>query len=52
MTTPAINGIIPPMVTPFDGRGRVDEDAFRADVRYLVKKAGVAGLAEHIRQRT
>ena len=38
-------GIIPPMITPFDADGRVDEAAFRADVRYLVQEAAVSGLA-------
>ena len=38
-------GIIPPMITPFDADGRVDEAAFRADVRYLVGAAAVSGLA-------
>jgi 4-hydroxy-tetrahydrodipicolinate synthase len=40
-----ISGIVPPMVTPFDGREEVDEQAFRADVRYLVAQARVHGLA-------
>ncbi len=38
-------GIIPPAVTPFDADGRIDETAFRADVRFLVERAGVHGLA-------
>jgi 4-hydroxy-tetrahydrodipicolinate synthase len=33
------------MVTPFDGQGRVDEAAHRAEVRYLIEQAGVHGLA-------
>ena len=39
-----ITGIIPPMVTPFDAEGRVDEALHRADVRALLA-AGVHGLA-------
>ena len=39
-----ISGIIPPMVTPFDAEGRVDEALHRADVRALLA-AGVHGLA-------
>jgi 4-hydroxy-tetrahydrodipicolinate synthase len=40
-----IYGIVPPMVTPFDANGRLDEAAFRADVRYLIDVARVHGLA-------
>ena len=40
-----IFGIIPPMVTPFDGDGHILEDALRADVRYMADEAGVHGLA-------
>ena len=39
-----LRGIIPPMTTPFDREGRVDEPAFREEVRYLVS-AGVHALA-------
>ena len=39
-----IVGIIPPMVTPFDAEGRVDEALHRADARALLA-AGVHGLA-------
>lgn len=39
-----LHGIIPPMVTPFDARGRIDEGLFRAEVRYLIDR-GVHGLA-------
>ena len=39
-----IKGIVPPMTTPFDADGNVDEDAFRAEARYLID-AGVHGLA-------
>ncbi len=40
-----IKGIIPPMVTPFRQDASIDEQAHRAEVRYLVDKAGVHGLA-------
>ena len=40
-----LHGIIPPMTTPFDAQGRVDEAALRADVCYLLETAGVHGLA-------
>ena len=40
-----IRGIIPPMVTPFRADGTIDEDALRADARYLIETAGVHGLA-------
>jgi 4-hydroxy-tetrahydrodipicolinate synthase len=40
----ALFGIIPPMTTPFDDRGELDEGAIRAQVRWLVE-AGVHGLA-------
>ncbi len=40
-----IYGIVPPMTTPFDPADQLDEDAFRADVRYLVETAKVHGLA-------
>jgi 4-hydroxy-tetrahydrodipicolinate synthase len=43
MTT-QLRGIIPPMTTPFDDRGEVDEETFRGDVRYLLA-AGVHGVA-------
>ena len=43
MTT-QLKGIIPPMTTPFDAEGKVDEPAFRREVRYLLV-AGVHGLA-------
>ena len=45
MNASNLAGIIPPMITPFDADGRVDEAAFRADVRYLVQEAAVSGLA-------
>ena len=40
-----IYGIIPPMTTPFDMNDKLDEDAFRADARYLIEIAQVHGLA-------
>jgi 4-hydroxy-tetrahydrodipicolinate synthase len=40
----ALFGIIPPMTTPFDDAGELDEDAIRAQVRFLIE-AGVHGLA-------
>ena len=40
-----IQGIIPPMVTPFNQDQTVDEAALRADARYLIETAGVHGLA-------
>jgi len=40
-----LGGIVPPVVTPFDAQENLDEDALRADVRYLVTQAGVHGLA-------
>jgi len=43
MTT-QLKGIIPPMTTPFDAEGEVDEAAFRSEVRYLLG-AGVHGVA-------
>ncbi len=40
-----IHGIIPPMVTPFDESGDLDEAAHRAEVRLLVEEVGVPGVA-------
>lgn len=40
-----IAGIVPPMVTPFDQNEEIDEGALRAEVRYLIREAGVHGLA-------
>ena len=37
-------GIIPPMTTPFDGDGEIDERAVRAQVRWLIDQ-GAHGLA-------
>lgn len=41
----SIYGIVPPMVTPFTEAEEVDEAALRADVRHLVERAHVHGLA-------
>lgn len=38
-------GIIPPMVTPFDANGSIDEESLRADARYLIETAKIHGLA-------
>ncbi len=40
-----IYGIVPPMVTPFRSDDTVDEDAVRAETRYLIETARVHGLA-------
>ncbi len=40
-----IQGIIPPMVTPFRADGSIDEHALRSDARYLIDTAGAHGLA-------
>lgn len=40
-----IQGIVPPMATPFTADGCLDEAALRAEVRYLIEAAGVHGLA-------
>ena len=45
MSPDPIQGIIPPLVTPFKEDGSLDENLFRADVRFLLDKAGVHGLA-------
>ncbi len=45
MNIAQINGIIPPVVTPFRGDGTIDEDMHRREVRYMVETAGVHGLA-------
>jgi len=39
-----LQGIIPPLVTPFDERDEVDEKGLRAVVRFMIE-AGVHGLA-------
>ncbi|MGH9666693.1 MAG: dihydrodipicolinate synthase family protein, partial [Bryobacteraceae bacterium] len=45
MNTAAIQGIIPPLVTPFLSDGRIDEPAHRAEVRHMIESAHVHGLA-------
>jgi 4-hydroxy-tetrahydrodipicolinate synthase len=40
-----IYGIVPPLTTPFRQDDSIDEDALRADVRYMVDVAKVHGLA-------
>ncbi|MDF2782155.1 MAG: dihydrodipicolinate synthase family protein, partial [Geminicoccaceae bacterium] len=42
--TEQLFGIVPPMTTPFDDAGELDEAAVRAQVRWLLD-AGVHGLA-------
>ena len=44
MTNQDISGIIPPMITPFDADGNVDERLHRAEVRHMLG-AKVHGLA-------
>jgi 4-hydroxy-tetrahydrodipicolinate synthase len=39
-----LDGIIPPMTTPFDDDGAIDDGAVRAQVRWLIDQ-GVHGLA-------
>ena len=38
-----LTGIIPPLVTPFDKAGRIDEGAFREQVHFMLDK-GVHGI--------
>lgn len=40
-----IYGIVPPMTTPFREDNTIDEDALRAETRYMVDAAKVHGLA-------
>lgn len=40
-----IYGIVPPMTTPFRPDGTIDEDALRAETRYVIEVAKVHGLA-------
>jgi 4-hydroxy-tetrahydrodipicolinate synthase len=40
-----IYGIVPPMTTPFRQDNTIDEDALRAETRYMVEVAKVHGLA-------
>lgn len=43
MTQTQLRGIIPPIPTPFDAAGEIDEQAFRATVRFMMAK-GVHGV--------
>jgi 4-hydroxy-tetrahydrodipicolinate synthase len=45
MNLSSIQGIIPPLVTPFTDNDTVDEQAHRAEVRHMIDSAGVHGLA-------
>ena len=45
MSIEKIGGIIPPLVTPFRTDGTIDEQAHRTEVRHMVERAGVHGLA-------
>lgn len=40
-----LSGIIPPLVTPFREDGSIDEQAHRAEVRYMIETAKVHGVA-------
>jgi 4-hydroxy-tetrahydrodipicolinate synthase len=40
-----IYGIVPPMTTPFRSDDTIDEDALRAETRYMVEVAKIHGLA-------
>ena len=42
MTT-ALTGVIPPLVTPFNAAGEIDEPAFRGQARFMLSK-GVHGV--------
>src|SRR5262249_46388351 len=45
MSIHSIQGIIPPLVTPFVNDDEIDEQAHRAEVRHMVEKAKIHGLA-------
>lgn len=45
MNDHSIGGIIPPLVTPFRPDGSIDEQAHRAEVRYMIEHAKIHGLA-------
>jgi 4-hydroxy-tetrahydrodipicolinate synthase len=45
MNLSSIQGIIPPLITPFANDDCIDEQAHRAEVRHMIDKAGVHGLA-------
>ena len=40
-----IRGIVPPLTTPFDAGEDISEHILRAEVRHLIERAGVYGLA-------
>lgn len=40
----SIYGMMPPVTTPFDPQGRIDAEALRTDLRYLIETARVHGL--------
>ena len=40
-----IQGIVPPMITPFRGDDTIDEEGLRAETRYLIESGRVHGLA-------
>jgi 4-hydroxy-tetrahydrodipicolinate synthase len=39
-----VKGVVPPLVTPFDAAGEIDEAALRSEAKFLLK-AGVHGLS-------
>lgn len=41
---PELEGVVPPVVTPFDRTGDIDEEALRTEIRYHLD-AGVEGVA-------
>jgi 4-hydroxy-tetrahydrodipicolinate synthase len=43
--TEQISGVVPPMTTPFRADDTIDEDALRAETRYMIDVAAVHGLA-------
>jgi 4-hydroxy-tetrahydrodipicolinate synthase len=43
--TEQIYGVVPPMTTPFRADDTIDEDALRAETRYMIDVARVHGLA-------
>jgi 4-hydroxy-tetrahydrodipicolinate synthase len=45
MSTPKLFGIVPPMITPVRPDQTIDEESLRRETRYLIKQAGVYGLA-------
>ena len=41
----SIRGIVPPLTTPFDANEDISEHTLRAEVRHLIERVGVHGLA-------